>query len=196
MLQLHLSDTKFITYQVASYIRGLTVLPIVLVPKVICFVVITTACGVTSGVKVVIITAFCCQRKKLWFCCIWLLYTLGPRQIGRHFPDDIFKCIFWYENVWIAIKISLMFVPMSPSNNIPALFQIMAWRLPGDKPLSETMLVSLLTHICVSRPQWVNLKMLFDMDYFRSLLMWSLMFAVAGSLISYHWSTASLHVFI
>ena len=32
----------------------------------------------------------------------------------------------------------------------------MAWRRPGDKPLSEPMLVSLLTHICFTRPQWVN----------------------------------------
>ena len=38
---------------------------------------------------------------------------------------DIFKCIFLNENVWIAIKISLKFVPRSPVNNIPALFQIM-----------------------------------------------------------------------
>ena len=29
--------------------------------------------------------------------------TLRPRQNGRHFPDDIFKCIFLTENVWIAI---------------------------------------------------------------------------------------------
>ena len=39
---------------------------------------------------------------------------------------------------------------------IPALVQIMAWRRPGDKPLSEAMMVNLLTHICVSRPQWVK----------------------------------------
>ena len=32
----------------------------------------------------------------------------------------------------------------------------MAWRRSGDKPLSEPMTVSLLTHICVTRPQWVN----------------------------------------
>ena len=32
----------------------------------------------------------------------------------------------------------------------------MAWRRPGDKPLSEPMVVSLLTHICVTRPQRVN----------------------------------------
>ena len=32
----------------------------------------------------------------------------------------------------------------------------MAWRLPGDKPLSEPTMVSLLTHICITRPQRVN----------------------------------------
>ena len=32
----------------------------------------------------------------------------------------------------------------------------MVWRQPGDKPLSEPMMVSLLTHICLTRPQWVN----------------------------------------
>ena len=82
------------------------------------------------------------------------LVTLGPRQNGRYFPDNIFKCIFLNENVLISIKISLKFVPMGPINNIPALVQIMAWRRPGDKPLSEPMPVSLLMHICVTGPQW------------------------------------------
>ena len=82
--------------------------------------------------------------------------TLRPRQHGRHFPDDIFKCIFLNEHVKISIKMSLKFVPKGPINIIPALVQIMAWRRPGDKPLSEPMMVSLLTHICVTRPQWVN----------------------------------------
>ena len=80
--------------------------------------------------------------------------TLRPRQNGRHFADDIFKCIFLNENVWISIKISLKFVPKGPINNIPALVQIMAWHCPGNKPLSEAMVVNLPTHICVSRPQW------------------------------------------
>ena len=47
-------------------------------------------------------------------------------------------------------------VPKGPIDNIPALVQIMAWRRPGDKPLSEPMMARLLTHICVTRPQWVN----------------------------------------
>ena len=53
------------------------------------------------------------------------------------------------------IKISLKFLPKGPNNNTPSLFQIMAWRRSGDKPLSEPMMISWLTHICVTRPQWV-----------------------------------------
>ena len=82
--------------------------------------------------------------------------TLRPRRNRRHFADAIFKCICLNENVWISIKISLKFIPKGPINNIPTLVQIMAWRRPGDKPLSEPMMISSLTHICVARPQWVN----------------------------------------
>ena len=65
--------------------------------------------------------------------------TMRPRQNGRYFPDNILKCIFFNENVWISIAVSQKFVPMGPINNIPALVEIMAWRWPGDKPLSEPM---------------------------------------------------------
>ena len=67
-----------------------------------------------------------------------IVNTLRPRQNGRHFPDDIFNCIFLNENVWISIKISLNFTPKGPINNIPELVQIMAWRRPGDKPFIWT----------------------------------------------------------
>ena len=82
--------------------------------------------------------------------------TLRPRQNGRRFAGDLFRCICLNENVWISLKISLKFVPKVPINNIPSLVQILAWRRSGDKPLSEPMMASLLTHICVTRPQWVN----------------------------------------
>ena len=67
--------------------------------------------------------------------------TLGPRQNGRHFADDTFKCIPLNENVWISIKIFLKFVPkaLGPTDN---------------KPFSE----KLLTHICVTRPQWIKYR--------------------------------------
>ena len=82
--------------------------------------------------------------------------TLRPRKNGRHFADDTFKRIFVNENIRILIEMSLKFVPKGPINNIPALVQVMAWRRPDDKPLSEPMMVCLPTHICVTRPQWVK----------------------------------------
>ena len=82
---------------------------------------------------------------------------LRPRQNGRHFADATLNRIFLNENVSISIKISLKFTPKGPINNIPALVQIMAWRRPGNKPLSEPMMVSLPTYICVTRPHWFNL---------------------------------------
>ena len=98
------------------------------------------------------------------------LNTLRPRQNDRHFPDDIFKWVFLNENVWISINISLKFVPRGSINNIPTLVQVMAWRRPGDKPLSEPMMVELPTHICVTRPQWVKSnKLLNTRSNFRSL---------------------------
>ena len=82
--------------------------------------------------------------------------SLRPRQNGSHFADDIFKCIFLNENIWVSLEIFPKFVPEVRINNIPALVPIMAWCRSGDKSLSEPMMVSLLTHICVTRPHWVN----------------------------------------
>ena len=96
-----------------------------------------------------------CELNQCWL----IVNTLRPRQNGRHFADDTFSRIFVNENVRISIEFSLKSVPKGPINNIPALVQIIAWRRPGDKPLSETVMVSLLTHICVTRPQWVNMML-------------------------------------
>ena len=81
---------------------------------------------------------------------VLVINALRLRQAGRHFADDILKCIFSNETVSISIQISLKFIPDSPFSNIPALVQIMVWRLPGNKPLSEPMLTILLTHVCVN----------------------------------------------
>ena len=77
--------------------------------------------------------------------------TMRTRQDGGHYPDDIFECIFLNEN--FSIKIPLMYDPRGPINNISTLVQMMALRRKSDKSLPEPMLVSLLTHICDTRPQ-------------------------------------------
>ena len=58
----------------------------------------------------------------------------------------------------MSIKFSMKFVPNGPFNNIPELVQIMAWRRPADRPLSEPVMVTLPTHLCVTRSQWIKVK--------------------------------------
>ena len=94
--------------------------------------------------------------SKLTQSVVVFVNTLKPKQNGRHIPDDIFQYIFLNEKAWILIKISLNFVPKGRINNIPALFQIMVWHRPGDRPLSEPVMVRLLSHIYVTRPWWVK----------------------------------------
>ena len=83
-------------------------------------------------------------------CILSNINSLRPRQNGSHFADDVLKRIFMNENVWISLKTSLKFAPKVPINNIPALV------LAGATPLSGPVMVNILTHICVTRPQWVN----------------------------------------
>ena len=84
------------------------------------------------------------------------LNTLRLRQNGRHFADDILKCICLNENIWISIEISLKFVPKGPINNIPALGQIMAWRWPSL--YLNQWWHSLQIHIGVTHRYWVKIS--------------------------------------
>ena len=80
--------------------------------------------------------------------CQVLPNSLRPRRNRRYNADDIFKCIFLKENVWIPTKMSLKFVPKGPVNNVPAFVQIMAWCRLDDKPLSGPMMVSRIDSNC------------------------------------------------
>ena len=73
--------------------------------------------------------------------------TSRQRQNGRHFTTEFLE---------FRLKFHGILFLGGQINNIPALVQIMAWCRPGDKPLPKPMMVSLLTLICVTRPQWVN----------------------------------------
>ena len=128
------------------------------------------------------------QIAVLWFCSgyhlswhMHMINTLRPRQNESHFADDIFKCIFLNENAGIPITISLKFVPQGPINNIPALVQKMAWRRPGDKPLSGPMMVRLPTNICVIQPQWVNLLAPGTFEWNFRYIIFKLNLAIYGS---------------
>ena len=81
---------------------------------------------------------------------IQILNTLRLRRNVRLFTGGLYKCIFLNENLGLSIKISLKFVPEGSVNNVSSFIHIMAWHRSGDKPLSETMIVELLTYICVT----------------------------------------------
>ena len=89
------------------------------------------------------------------FCAVPLTHW-GRNKMADISQTTTSNAILLNENIWISLKLSLKFVPKGRINNIPALVQIMAWRRPGDKPLSEAMMASFATHICVTRPQWVK----------------------------------------
>ena len=128
---------------------------------------------------------------------------MRPRQNGRHFAaDDIFKSIFLNENMWILVNISLKFVTKGQINNIPALVQIMAWRWPGDKPLSEPMMVSLHASLSLNEltfNSWslvivaVHLNVLFS-SLLHRMIIWALSVKVPSDechrtplMINQHW---------
>ena len=75
---------------------------------------------------------------------------LRPRQYGRHFAHDIFKCIFvmkiyefrsgFHWRLFLSFELTIL----------------KHWCRSGDKPLSEPIMVSLLTHIFGTRTQLIN----------------------------------------
>ena len=50
------------------------------------------------------------------------------------------KYIFLNENILISNEISLKYIPWGLIDDMSTLVHMMAWRRPGDKPLSEPML--------------------------------------------------------
>ena len=58
----------------------------------------------------------------MWYLHVACLLNSSPAgQNGRHFADNIFRCIFLNEKFCILIKISLKFVPKGPIDNNQAL---------------------------------------------------------------------------
>ena len=81
----------------------------------------------------------------------------SPGQNSRDFTGIIFRCILMKEQFCFLINMSLKYVHRRPIDNYTVLAYFMAWCRSAAKPLYESMMVRSLTHICVTRPQWVKL---------------------------------------
>ena len=64
-----------------------------------------------------------CMEAKAHLTWFWVMHIIACERLN--------------EYICFLVNISVKFVPKSPINNIPVLAQIMAWRRPGNKPLSE-----------------------------------------------------------
>ena len=62
-----------------------------------------------------------CMNGHIYIVAIWQLKHIKTETKWCYIPDDIFKSIFWNEDIWITIKISLTSVPKGLINNIAAL---------------------------------------------------------------------------
>ena len=97
----------------------------------------------------------CCARAMS--CNIGRRFNSSPpRQFGGKIADDIFKRIFFNENDWMSIKISLKFIPEGPIDNKSVLVQVMAWCRQATSHYLNQCWPSFLTHICGTRGRWVN----------------------------------------
>ena len=76
-----------------------------------------------------------------------------------------------------------------------ALVHIMAWRQSGNKPLSEPMMVSLLTHICIAQPQRVNKQFQIYLLHLNVKILWQKIHAkiFLCKLSSIFWSVCLYH---
>ena len=109
------------------------------------------------------IDTFSFKQMRLKMSGKWRPYCL-VLYVLTHWDQDKMAAIFQtFSNGFSGMKMyefrltsHWSFVPRGPINNIPTLLQVMTWRRPGDKPLSEPIMVRLTTHICVTRPQWVK----------------------------------------
>ena len=130
--------------------------------------------------------------------------TLKKTQNGRHFPDDIFKCMSLNEDIWILIKISLRFVPKFPIKNIPALVQIMAG-LGRVRDLRVRVQVWVLV-ICVSTSTststWILHEYEYEYEYWlmststsTSTGLWSI-FYISSSIAFFDLWKGNPHIFI
>ena len=95
--------------------------------------------------------------------------TLKPRHNGRHFPDDIFKCIFVNEYVWILNTIWLKFVYKGLIDNSTPLVQIMTIIWTNDELGRWLVCASFGLNELYHQPQrtiWGSC--LFEMPWFHS----------------------------
>ena len=126
---------------------------------------------------------------------IYMQQTLKHRGLtywDRNKMSAIFQTTFWNAFSWMKMYefrlrfLWSLFLRVQSTISQP-LVQIMAWCRSGDKPLSESMMVSLLAHICVTRAQWVKQNPTVLHTIFLRFYEWN-SYTMYFSLFKFYWS--------
>ena len=94
---------------------------------------------------------------KVLLSTLWSLEHIGPETKWPPFCRGHFHMHFLQ---WKCLNFNYNFAEVclqGPINNISALVQIMVWHKPSNKSLSEPIMTILPMHICITRPQYVEL---------------------------------------
>ena len=94
----------------------------------------------------------CVSRDAIITLC--LLTHWGGDKMAAIFQTTLSNAFSWMKMFEFRLRFHWI---LFPGVQLTILVQIMAWRRSGDKPLSEPMMVCLLTHICVTRSHWVDM---------------------------------------
>ena len=81
------------------------------------------------------------------------IITLRPRQNGRHFEDNILKCIFFFKNVLYFI--ALIWIPQHFIDKATVV-QVMAWCHQAISYYLNQCWPRSMSPYAIIRPQWVN----------------------------------------
>ena len=101
---------------------------------------------------------------------IWHINPSLPGRLSGKIAHDIFRCLFFNENVGISIEISMKIVHKGPIDNKPALVQVMVWRRTDDKTLPERMLTQFTDAYMRHYGRWVNSRPYFKADFLHGNL--------------------------
>ena len=112
-----------------------------------------------------------CQKKIIDYtyrstyrsCKILEINPLRTRQNECHFANDVSKWIFLNENYEFRLNFQWSLFLRAQSTILLHWFKCsLVWCRRDDKPLSGPLTIILVTHVCVTRSQWVEARTKFD----------------------------------
>ena len=103
----------------------------------------------SKGVDKSVYSTLCIEWVQILLCALYVLHCThrGRDKMAAISHTTFSKAFSWMKMYEFRLRFHWSLFRI---NSISVFVQIMAWRRPGDKPLSEPMVVILLTHLFAS----------------------------------------------